>query len=96
MYGKAGVHFFTQVRDACVPALSIIQRRVCCRTVRGPCSSGHCCRNHWRDPADGLCPMSQPKTVTTNWKDLDDIAGGRASGLDGVGAAAAPNVRSGP
>jgi malonate-semialdehyde dehydrogenase (acetylating)/methylmalonate-semialdehyde dehydrogenase len=49
MYGKAGVHFFTQ-----------------------------------------------PKTVTTNWKDLDDIAGGRASGLDGVGAAAAPNVRSGP
>jgi malonate-semialdehyde dehydrogenase (acetylating)/methylmalonate-semialdehyde dehydrogenase len=49
MYGKAGVHFFTQ-----------------------------------------------PKTITTNWKDLDDIAGGRASGLDGVGAATAPNVRSGP
>ena len=43
-----------------------------------------------------LFTMLQPKTVTTNWKDLDDIAGGRASGLDGVGAATAPNVRSGP
>lgn len=43
------------------------------------------------------CPnVPQPKTITTNWKDLDDVAGGRASGLDGVGAATAPNVRSGP
>ncbi len=40
--------------------------------------------------------LLQPKTVTTNWKDLDDIVGGRATGLDGVGAATAPNVRSGP
>jgi len=27
--------------------------------------------------------------VTTNWKDLDDLAGSRASGLEGVGATAA-------
>lgn len=26
--------------------------------------------------------------VTTNWKDMDDLAGGRAQGLDGVGTAA--------
>jgi malonate-semialdehyde dehydrogenase (acetylating)/methylmalonate-semialdehyde dehydrogenase len=34
---------------------------------------------------------TQPKTVTTNWKDADDQAGKRAPGLDAVGTAAAPH-----
>jgi hypothetical protein len=34
----------------------------------------------------GVQFYTQPKTVTTNWKDLDDMPGGRAAGLDGVGA----------
>ena len=34
---------------------------------------------------------AQPKTVTTNWRDLDDQAGKRAPGLDAVGAPAAPS-----
>ena len=34
---------------------------------------------------------AQPKTVTTNWRDMDDKAGKRAPGLDAVGAPAAPH-----
>lgn len=33
MYGKAGVHFFTQVRASSIPAHSIIQQRVCCHAA---------------------------------------------------------------
>ena len=64
-----------------------------------------CCPAGWRGSFGGDLHMygkagvhffTQPKTVTTNWKDLDDVAGGRASGLDGVGAATASNVKSGP
>jgi len=49
----------------------------------------------WRGSFAGDLPMYGPagiefftrtKTVTTNWRDADEAAGGRAGGLDGVGA----------
>ena len=51
----------------------------------------------WRGSFAGDLPMygkagleffTRTKTVTTNWRDADEAAGGRAAGLDGVGAAA--------
>ena len=50
----------------------------------------------WKDSFHGDLPMygksgvqffTQAKTVTTNWKDLDDAPGKRAPGLDAVGSA---------
>lgn len=40
----------------------------------------------------GVQFYTQPKTVTTNWRDHDDQAGKRAPGLDAVGASA-PSAR---
>jgi malonate-semialdehyde dehydrogenase (acetylating) / methylmalonate-semialdehyde dehydrogenase len=36
--------------------------------------------------AAGVEFFTRTKTVTTNWRDADEAAGGRAAGLDGVGA----------
>ena len=49
----------------------------------------------WKDSFAGDLPMygaagieffTRTKTVTTNWRDVDEAAGARAGGLDGVGA----------
>jgi malonate-semialdehyde dehydrogenase (acetylating)/methylmalonate-semialdehyde dehydrogenase len=49
----------------------------------------------WKDSFAGDLPMygaagieffTRTKTITTNWRDADEVAGARAGGLDGVGA----------
>ncbi len=62
---------------------------VCCDWVE---------RGSHRMSASQLLPSAVPLQVTTNWKDLDDLAGSRASGLEGVGATAGSfgGARKGP